>query len=247
MIVWLFTLITLAAPVQLQNAFSGEFSVDVKGSGSEAIIFVHDYASDKRNFAYLSRKLASRKMTTVNVELSGHGKRSNVEMDAPFLHLEIRTVIEYLQAQGVSEIQCVGEGFGGILCLQAISEKTPLHQVSIISPVALLHHQRLLAHIDAYTSHRPLFIIVSSGDSHGIRTTSMLEERMEVVVHEVGSDLRGVSLIRENPELERLLVKWIYRVPDTSGTWESLPTIKVQKDLDKVERSRFILRSFKDE
>ena len=220
--------LVFAASVELSNPFSGDFSVDVKGKGDSAVIFIHDYASDKRNFAYLSRKLASRKLRTVNMDLSGHGKRKNEEMDFPFMHLDVRTVVQYLQEQGVSDIQCVGEGFGGIICMQALSPQVSFSQIAIISPVALQHHQSLFAHIDGYSSRRGLFLIVSDYDAHGIRTTLRLEEKMDVVVHEVSGTLRGVSILRENPQMERELVRWILRVPDSVDSWNSMPRINLK-------------------
>jgi len=236
MILWVFMTLALAANVTLNNPFSGDFSVEVKGRGDTAVIFIHDYASDKRNFGFLSRKLATRKLRTVNVELSGHGKRSNEETDVPFMHLDIRTVVQYLQKQGVRDIQCVGEGFGGIICMQALGAEVQFSQVAIISPVGLLYHQNLFAHLEEYKSHRPLFLIVSDQDAHGVRTTLRLEERTEVVIFEVKSNVRGVSILVDRPEMERELVKWITRAPDFRGTWDILPLIRPEESLFKYRK-----------
>jgi pimeloyl-ACP methyl ester carboxylesterase len=236
MILSVFMTIAMAANVSLHNPYSGDFSVEVKGRGDTAVIFIHDYASDKRNFGFLSRKLASRKLRTVNVDLSGHGKRSNDETDVPFMHLDIRTVFQHLQKQGVRDIQCVGEGFGGIICLQALSADVQFSQVAIISPVGLLHHQNLFAHVQEYKSHRPLFLIVSDQDAHGLRTTLRLEERTDVVIFEVTSTVRGVSILVEHPEMERELVKWITRAPDFRGTWDILPLIRPEASWFKYRK-----------
>ena len=213
MIVFLFCATLFASTVTLTNPYSGDFPVEIQGEGSRAVIFVHDHAQDQRNFGFLARKMASEKLRTATLDLSGHGVRSNEEKDFPFMHLDIRTVAQHLQKMGVTDLQCVGEGFGGILCLQALGPDVSFSQIAIISPVTSQHHQSLFAHVANYTSNRPLMLIVSVGDEHGMRCSERLDRTTEVVVHEVSGSLRGSPILLDHPQMEQELMYWILRAP----------------------------------
>ena len=213
MIVFLFCAVALSSTVTLTNPYSGDFPVEIQGEGERAVIFVHDHAQDQRNFGFLARKMASKKLRTATLDLSGHGARAAEDKDFPFMHLDVRTIAQYLQSKGVTDLQCVGEGFGGIVCLQAIGPDVSFSQIAIISPVTSQHYQSLFAHIPGYTSTRPLMVIVSVGDEHGIRCTERLERTTEVVVHEVSGNLRGSPILLEHPQMEQELMFWILRAP----------------------------------
>ena len=236
MILWLGMVVAFAADVLLSNPYNGSFVVDAQGRGKKAVIFVHDDGKDKRNFAYLSGKLATRKLRTVNFDLLGHGERSDEEAIYPLMHTDVRSVIQYLQDQGVTEIQCVGEGIGGTICMQAISDQTPLHQIAIISPVTTLHHQNLFAHIDSYPD-RPIMVITADQEAHGMRTTIRLEKELSVSTHLVSDYRRGLVLLLEYPKMEQTLVNWIRRAPDFRGTWDSVRTVEIDHELN-VEGER---------
>jgi esterase/lipase len=228
-VILLLICILTAFALELSNPLNGTFSVDVRGSGKTAVIFVHDYDEDKRNFDYLAQKVSSRGLVTVNFDLSGHGARNDSERDMMFMHRDVRTIIQYLHQQNITDIQCVGEGIGGIICLQATSEQTPINQISIISPVGLFQHQSIYLHLDSYRSNsfRPLYIIVSNQDTHGIRATMRLEEQINILPTIVDGSSEGVSLIREYPHLERELINWIIRAPHVQQDWSTLPPVKV--------------------
>ena len=213
MIVFLFCASLLATTVTLTNPYSGDFSVEFQGAGERAVIFVHDHAQDQRNFGFLARKMASKKLRTATLDLSGHGSRAHEEKDFPFMHLDVRTVAQYLQKNGVTDLQCVGEGFGGIVCLQALGPDVSFSQIAIISPVTSQHHQSLFAHIPNYSSSRPLMVIVSVGDEHGMRCSERLQRTTEVVVHEVSGSLRGSPILLDHPQMEQELMYWIMRAP----------------------------------
>ena len=235
-----FLFIATALATELSNPLNGSLSVDVTGSGQTAVIFVHGYDGDKRNFEYLSGKIASRGLVTVNFDLNGHGSRSQGSKEFLFMHRDVRTIIHYLQQQNITDIQCVGEGVGGIICLQANSEKTPISQVAIISPVGLFEHQSIFLHIEEYQkrSFRPIYVIVSNQDENGIRTTKRLEEQVDVLANFVDTDGtgEGVSLIRQNLHLERELINWIIRAPNVQQDIESLPPVKVGPASGKPKR-----------
>ena len=213
MIGFLFCASVLASTVTLTNPYSGNFPVEIQGEGERAVIFVHDHAQDQRNFGFLARKMASQKLQTATFDLSGHGERADQEKDFPFMHLDVRTIAQHLQSKGVTDLQCVGEGFGGIVCLQAIGPNVSFSQIAIISPVTSQHHQSLFAHIPEYSSPRPLMVIVSVGDEHGVRCAERLERTTEVIVHEVSGNLRGSPILLEHPQMEQELMFWILRAP----------------------------------
>lgn len=209
MIYFLFSLV-FAKEVMLENSYHGRFIADIRGRGKKAVIFVHDDGSSKKNFEGLAEQLASKNLRTVNFDLVGHGNRKDTPVIDPFMYLDIQTIIKKLRKSGVRDIQCVGVGLGGILCLQAISEQTPMSQVAIISPVSPVRHQSLFSNIDAYPQF-PLFVIAADQDAVALQAIVKLEEKREVILLNAKSSERGTILLVQHPELEKDLREWIWK------------------------------------
>ena len=199
----------MASDIQLANSYNGEFSVDIQGAGERAVIFVHDEGEDKRNFAALAEQMATESLITVNFDLIGHGERSSQPVVDPFMYMDIQTIIVDLQKKGVKDIQCLGVGLGGILCMQAISPQTPLTQIGIISPITTVRHQNLFSNYNAYPKY-PLFVIAGNLDSISLAAILRLEEQRDVLLVNVDSATRGTRLLIETPQLELQLMDWIW-------------------------------------
>ena len=133
---------------------------------------------------------ASRKLRTVHFDLAGSGGRSKEEAYYPFMHIEVQAIIKHLQNKGVKDIQCVGSGFGAILCMQAISEATPVSQIGIISPVHTKFNQSLFSNIESYPKLHPIFVIMGT-DTIGEHCLSRLENHRKVLLFASGSRKSG--------------------------------------------------------
>ena len=205
--------IVFAEPLTLQNAYNGKFTINVEGAGDKAVIFVHDDGGDKRNFEGLAGQMANESLRTVTFDLIGHGERTDTVPMDPFIYLDIQTIILQLRKDGVRDVQCVGAGFGGTLCLQAITTQTPMSQVAIISPITPIRHQSVMSNIDAYPDF-PLFVIAGAQDAISLPAVLRLEEKRTLLLLNPNTSKRGTIILIEYPEMEKELRMWIWKKSD---------------------------------
>ena len=131
----------------------------------------------------------------------------------PFIYLDIQTIILQLRKDGVRDVQCVGAGFGGTLCLQAITTQTPMSQVAIISPITPVRHQSVMSNIDAYPDF-PLFVIAGAQDAISLPAVLRLEEKRTLLLLNPNTSKRGTIILIEYPEMEKELRMWIWKKSD---------------------------------
>ena len=151
-LLWILGAICQAETISLSTPYMGEFVVQMEGTGSNAVLLVHGENEDSRNMQGYATLFASSKLRTVTMDLAGSGSRETADPMYPFMHLEIRTIMAYLREIGVQDIQCVGSGFGAILCMQAATEVLPFSQIAIIGPVHTKYHQSLFSNLSATQS-----------------------------------------------------------------------------------------------
>ena len=206
--------LAIAESVTLNTPFMGDFVIEEDGKGKRAVIFVHGENETGAHMARLSDFFASRKLRTVHFDLAGSGERSNEDAVYPFMHLEVQAIIKHLRADGVRDVQCVGSGFGAILCMQAISETTPLSQIGIINPVHTKFNQSLFSNIDAYPKMHPIFVIMGA-DPIGEHCLARLEDHRKVLLFASSSRKPGMELLITHPDLEEHLRDWVWKkIPD---------------------------------
>jgi hypothetical protein len=157
--------------------------------------------------------MANESLRTVTFDLIGHGERADTVAMDPFIYLDIQTIILQLRKDGVRDVQCVGAGFGGTLCLQAITEDTPMSQVAIISPITPVRHQSVMSNIDAYPEF-PVFVIAGSQDIISLPAVLKLEEKRTLLLLNPNTSKRGTSILIEYPEMEKELRMWIWKKSD---------------------------------
>ena len=207
---WALMTAVWAKTITLSTPHMGKFTVEQQGRGKSAVIFVHDAHEDARNMKRLADLFASPKMRTVYFDLPGSGERAEEEALHPFMHIEVQTIILYLQAKGVKDIQCVGSGLGAILCMQALSESTPLSQIAILGPVNTKYHQSLFSNLKAYPQDHPI-LVISSQDRVAELCIARLEEEHEVLLYLTDGYQRGTRLIVIDPSLEKPLRDWVWK------------------------------------
>ena len=205
-----------AKTITLSTVHMGSFSVEQKGRGKSAVIFVHDTHEDARNMERLADLFSSPKMRSLSFDLPGSGTRSEEDALHPLMHIEVQTIILYLREKGVRDIQCIGSGLGAILCMQAISDLTPLSQIAILGPVNTKYHQSLFSNLDAYPDDHPI-LVLSSQDRVAELTIGRLEEEHEVLLYLTDGYQRGTRLIITDPSLEKPLRDWVWKKIPVKG------------------------------
>lgn len=226
LILWMQMAFVWAEDIVLQTQYTGQFTVQTEGQGYRAVIFVPGQEDSKEDFFPVVERTQSAKMRTVVWEMPGKGTRATEEMIAPFLHLEITAIIQYLQAQGVRDIQCVGAGLGGILCMQAISESTPLSQIAMITPVTTELRQNLFTNIDNYPN-TDILVMVAFPDVVTEVTIDRLQKHRRVLMRYSTGRFQHALMLVEDPDMVSYLVEWIYKKnPDREKTHTIFPKRK---------------------
>lgn len=210
LLIWLMTWVCFADTVTLNTPYMGDFDVQINGAGNSAVLLVHGDLEDQRNMQGYATLFASPILRTVTLDLAGAGTRAEVDPMYPFMHLEIRTVMAYLQQIGVKDIQCVGSGLGAILCMQAATPQLPLSQLAIISPVHTKYHQSLFSNISTYPKNTPMLVISGQG-AESDHTIARLEDILKLELNLVTSYLKGTALMVSNPALEKPLREWVWK------------------------------------
>ena len=203
-----------ATPMNIQTPYLGTFTAEVNGGGHKAVIFVHGENESAQHMQRVAEHFATPSIQTVYWDLPGFGTRSEEDPLYPLMHIEVQALIRQLRVSGVRDVQCVGSGFGGILCMQALSKETPLSQIAIIDPVHTKYNQSLLSNVEAYSKLHPIFVILGS-NAVAEHAVGRLEEQREVLLFSSTSKQRGMSLLTEDPALETQLGEWIHkRIPE---------------------------------
>lgn len=207
---WLLSIVCWAETVTLSTPYMDEFTVQINGQGDSAVLLIHGDQEDAANMQGYAKLFASPKLRTVTFDLPGSGSRADVMPMHPFMHLEVRTVMAYLRELGVKDIQCVGSGFGAILCMQAATTTMPLSQLAIISPVHTKYHQSLFSNLDAYPKNARI-LVLSGQNTDADHTIARLEDKLTVELYLVEGYMTGTKLMVSYPALEKPLREWVWK------------------------------------
>ena len=213
---WFFSFLmqAFAQTVDIATPYFENLQIQIEGAGKHAVIFVHGQNESSQNFHRLSGLFAKEGMMTITYDLPGSGMRNQQEAIGALMHLEIRAIVQYLHTQGVYDVQCVGSGLGGTLCLQANSPQTGISQVALIAPVLYEEEQYLLGNIDAYPDW-PILFLVGSTDMDSQRALQKTSNYRKVIEGYAPGIPSGTKVLSANTALENVLMEWIWRThPD---------------------------------
>jgi len=214
----------------------------VSGS-TKGVILVHMLGRDSRDWDYLSKRLNGVKLSTLAIDLRGHGKSAKAgteltENDFQSMLKDLAAGVAWLRSKGVTDISCVGASIGANLCTQLGAADPGIVNLILLSPG--LNYKGVTSG-DALKSYgdRPVLIVASEDDRFAPRAAAALEGAAKGQVHyellvEGG---HGTKMLTRDAKLEGIVTSWLI------GTFKLVtgeivrPKAQIKRVDDTVETS----------
>lgn len=104
------------------------------GGKNIAVVFAHGAVFNKESWYFLSKKLQSKKVTSLSIDFRGYG--NSKKGSTSNMAYDILGAIDYLKTKGFKNIVLVGGSMGGAAILNALELKTDgsIKKVVLLSP-----------------------------------------------------------------------------------------------------------------
>lgn len=222
-----------AKPVTVKAAdgikLAGEFNAV---EGERAALLVHMLGRSKRDWAFTTDKLNAAGVATLAVDLRAHGENAGAETgptDADFaaMRQDVVAGIEFLRAQGYTDITLIGASIGANLVLNAAAADPEITNVILLSPgmeYKGISIERAMAEYQG-----KLLIVASKEDTYSAKTAIVVDAQAKgphhLEVYQAAG--HGTKMLNKEPGLEPLLLSWVLGTYRTSDGIE-LGSIQVQ-------------------
>jgi alpha-beta hydrolase superfamily lysophospholipase len=213
-------------------------------SGSKkGVVFVHMLGRDSRDWDYLSKRLNGVKLSTIAIDLRGHGKSARAgteltEADFQSMGHDLAAGVTWLRSKGVTDVSCVGASIGANLCAQLGAADPGIVNLVLLSPG--LNYKGVTSG-DALQTYgdRPVLIVAADDDRFAPRAAAALEGAAKGQVHyellvEGG---HGTKMLTRDAKLEGTVTSWLI------GTFKLVtgevvrPKAQIKRVDDTVETS----------
>ena len=207
-----------AADVTVRAADGTSLHAVHQGTGTTAVIFLHDAKGSQVDWGTFPDQLVADGMQVVRLDLRGHGAST---LPAPIdaagwaAHAgDALTVVDWVRTKGATRVVLVGARHGANVALNAGAAAPDKVQTAVlISPVFNSEGVNIAA-VDTW-GDRPLLVATSSNDSSGTKAAAVLEQRApEVTWKNVAGGEVGASLLARDADLETVVTAWV------AGTWD---------------------------
>ena len=210
---------------------------------SKGVVLAHMMGRDGRDWEYLSKRLNAVQLSTVAVDLRGHGKSAkagtelNTEDYKAMVH-DLAAGVAWLRKNGATEISCVGASIGANLCTQLGAKDPEIVNLVLLSPG--LNYKGVTSGdaLQAY-GNRPVLIVAAEDDRFAPRAAAVLEEAAKGQVHYelLAEGGHGTKMLTRNAKMEGMVTSWLI------GSFKLVtgeivrPQAKINRADDKVETS----------
>ena len=233
------TPLQLRAPAGSQVHANGSLSTGSK----KGVVLAHMMGRDARDWDFLSKRLDGVKLSTVAIDLRGHGKSAKAgselsEADYKSMVHDLEAGVEWLRKKGVTEVSCVGASIGANLCAQLGAKDPSIVNLVLLSPG--LNYKGVTSG-DALQNYgdRPVLIVAAEDDRFAPRSAAVLEEAAKGQVHYelLSEGGHGTKMLTRDAGLEGMITSWLI------GTFKLVsgeivrPQAKINRDDDTVETS----------
>ena len=214
----------------------------VAGS-SKGVVLAHMVGRDARDWDYLSKRLHAVKLSTVAVDLRGHGKSVKAgteltEADYKAMVHDLAAGVAWLRKKGVKEVSCVGASIGANLCTQLGAADPEIVNLVLLSPGLNYKGVTSGEALQEYRD-RPVMIVASEDDRFAPRAASVLEEVAKGQVHYelLAEGGHGTKMLTRNAKMEGMVTSWLI------GSFKLMtgeivrPQAKINRSGDTVETS----------
>ena len=182
------------------------------------VVLVHMDGRDHSDWTFIADRLGRSGVSTLTVDLRGHGGSSGDANHAAML-LDVQAAIFWLRAKGVEQMSCVGAELGANLCAQAAAADSELYGLAMLSPRIDHKGIKSLGAVKTYGG-RPSLVVASADDAEGVRCADIIAERIApdtsdyIQLTDAGV---GTRMLARDPGLENRLVEWLMGSADLSG------------------------------
>ena len=216
---------------------------NVAHKSSKGVLLAHMLGRDSSDWESLTKRLSAVNLTTLAVDLRGHGKSSKagttlVDDDYKDMIQDLEAGTAWLRAKGISEITCIGASIGANLCARLGAKDPEIVNLVLLSPG--LNYKGVTSG-DAIQNYgdRPVLLVASEDDRFGPRSASILEEVAKGQVHYelLNEGGHGTKMLTRDAKLEGLVLSWVL------GTFKLMsgdlvrPKPNIQRDNDEITTS----------
>lgn len=226
-----------AADVTLKAAdgtkLHGDYTA-VTGS-QKGVVLVHMVGRSASDWKFLSARLNSAGLTTLAVDLRGHGANVPAGTTPPTLDdatyglmvQDVAAAVGYLRAQGVKDVHLVGASIGANLSLRVAAQDAEVRSVVMLSPGMNYKGVTVTEALAAYGA-RPLLVVASQEDNYSLKSAQFIDGAAAGVHHlELYNGAgHGTKMLNKAPELEGLIVSWLL------GTWNTSTATTTQAPVE---------------
>ncbi len=234
----------LAEDITLQSLDGTTISAHVE-HGEEprrGVILVHDYARHGGDWRFFQERLARSNLEVIAPTLRGHGEVLGEAFDAltdddyRAMLQDVQASATWLREQGITDIACVGGGFGANLCLSMAASDPGITNLVLLSPGLNSKGFNSVTAIKNY-GERPLLMVASIEDKYGTRTVETLDPRVKGQLHielldGAGS---GVKMLNREPTLVGTVQSWVLGTFELADGEFVIPRPATQEEVEQVE------------
>jgi pimeloyl-ACP methyl ester carboxylesterase len=187
---------------------------EVSGA-TKGVVMAHMMGRDSTDWAYLSKRLQTTKMSTIAVDLRGHGKsaKANTTLDPsdyPAMVADLKAGVSWLRGRGITEVSCVGASIGANLCAHLGAEDPNIVNLVLLSPGLNYKGVKSGGALKTY-GNRPVLIVAAEDDRFAPRSAEALESVAKGQVHYelLPEGGHGTKMLTRSPYLESLVMSWL--------------------------------------
>ncbi len=186
----------------------------VPGS-TKGVVLAHMLGRNKNDWTSLAKRLESAKLSSIAVDLRGHGKsdRSGEQLEsADYLAMveDLKAAAAALRQKGITEVSCVGASLGANLCTQLGAVDPEIVNLVLLSPGLNYKGVTSGASLKAY-GDRPVLIVAAEDDRFAPRNAEALESMAKGQVHYelLPEGGQGTKMLTRASNLESLVMSWL--------------------------------------
>ena len=166
---------TAATPLSLNATDGTRIHAEatlVKGT-TRGVVMAHMVGRDSGDWASLAKRLESAKLSSIAVDLRGHGKSAKAgdELtadDYTAMVTDLAAAVRWLRSKGATDVSCVGASLGANLCAQLSAADPGIVNLVLLSPGLNYKGVTSGGALKAY-GDRPVLIVAADDDRFGPR------------------------------------------------------------------------------
>ena len=181
-----------------------------------AVVLVHMLSRSKGDWGSLPDRIRDAGMTTLTIDLRGHGQSSGSAQSLPDMVQDVRAAVQWLATRPNvrgDAIAVVGASLGASLALLASADLAQVRAVGAISPSSDYRGLRTDVALVKRIGPRAIWLAASAEDPLALRTLRDMaaEPSGPREQHVSSTPAHGTVLLDKDNDVGRVLVDWLRR------------------------------------